>query len=138
MDMRFKSGMFLVFAAAVIIGILAGRSQSPASSATASTVPVLPTAVPRPALDHVSIVSTTNSEMPGRFNPMVLTVHVGQKVTWVNTANANFNATADNGAFTTGVLSPGQTYNWKAKKAGTYTYGDYLHPSLTGTIVVQP
>ena len=70
------------------------------------------------------------------YLPAELTVRVGQKVTWINRDSSGHTATADNGAFNTDVLNPGQKYTWTPKHPGTYSYSDYTQSNLQGTIVV--
>jgi plastocyanin len=72
------------------------------------------------------------------YLPGILTVHVGQTVTWVNLDDKAHTALADNGAFTTPIIGPHESATWAAKQAGTFSYGDYLHPEMHGTIVVAP
>lgn len=137
MDTPFKLATVVILALAVLIGILAGRSQS--FSATAGpTVPAVPTAFPAPPANTVDIVPNRSSNPSGRYDPAILTVRVGTKITWVNRSRVADTATADNGAFNSDVLSPGQHFSWRPSAAGTYQYGSFLYPGERGEIVVQP
>ena len=73
-----------------------------------------------------------------RYDPATITVRVGQRVTWVNTDSIAHTATSDDGTFNTGVLAAGERGSWTPRTSGTYTYGDFLHPDMHGTVVVQP
>ena len=71
------------------------------------------------------------------FAPSSLTVKVGTKVTWTNNDSATHTVTADQGAFDSKDLPPGQSYSFTFTKAGTYAYHCAIHPSMTATVVVQ-
>lgn len=69
------------------------------------------------------------------FNPATLTVKMGDTVTWTNNDSANHQIKSD--TFNSAPLSNGQTYSFTFKTAGTYNYSCAIHPSMTGTIIVQ-
>lgn len=71
------------------------------------------------------------------FSPASVTVKVGTKVTWKNNDSVTHTVTADQGAFDSGDLPPGQSFSFTFTKAGTYSYHCNIHPSMTATIVVQ-
>ena len=71
------------------------------------------------------------------FNPASVTIAVGTAVTWENQDGVNHNVIADDGSFKSLDLSPGQTFSFTFKKAGTYTYTCNIHPNMKGTVVVQ-
>ena len=71
------------------------------------------------------------------FNPPNATVTPGTTVTWVNDDQAPHTATANDGAFDSGTLQPGQSYSFVFDKPGTYAYHCNIHPDMTGTITVS-
>jgi len=71
------------------------------------------------------------------FSPATLTVKVGTTVTWVNSDSVAHSAVSDDGTFDTKLLAPGEKGSYTFTKAGTYTYKCSIHPSMTGTIVVE-
>lgn len=71
------------------------------------------------------------------FNPTSLTVKAGTTVTWVNKDSTTHTVISDNGAFTSGDLSPGLNYTYTFNNTGTYPYHCSIHPSMIGTITVQ-
>jgi plastocyanin len=71
------------------------------------------------------------------FNPPNATVAPGTTVTWVNDDQAPHTATANDGAFDSGTLQPGQSYSFAFDKPGTYAYHCNIHPDMTGTITVS-
>ncbi len=134
MDLLFKAGLVIVLGAAVLIGIVAGRSQPPFVS-SAAPLPTA-TAIAAPPPGEVDIVPNPSGQPPDVYRPSTLVVRVGDTVTWFNRSGTDESVTADNGAFGSDVLGTGQPYQWKATKAGTYSYGSYLDPDLRGTIQV--
>jgi plastocyanin len=71
------------------------------------------------------------------FNPQTVTVKVGAVVTWQNNDTVSHDVVADDGTFDTKMLAPGEKGSYTFTKAGTYTYKCGIHPSMTGTIVVE-
>lgn len=71
------------------------------------------------------------------FSPPSLTVKVGATVTWTNNDTVTHTVVADDGSFKSGDLGQGASYQFTFKTAGTYTYKCSIHPSMTGTVVVQ-
>lgn len=74
------------------------------------------------------------------FNPATLTVKPGTVVTWVNQDSAPHTVVSDAGdpaAFSSGQLSTGGTYTVTFTTTGTYGYHCTIHPSMTGTVIVQ-
>jgi plastocyanin len=70
------------------------------------------------------------------FQPPSLSVPVGTGVTFRNDDGEAHTFTADSGAFDSGVLSGGQSFNFTFGTAGTFTYHCNIHSSMRGTIVV--
>lgn len=136
MDTAFKLALVVIFGGAVIIGIAAGRSQAAPTAAAAPTPTA--TALPVPAANQVEIVPGSSNDQPALYDPSVLPVHSGDKVTWTNLSSSPETATADNGAFNSDVLSPGQSYTWTAGRTGRFPYGSYLSPGVRGEIDVVP
>jgi plastocyanin len=71
------------------------------------------------------------------FSPKTLTVNQADIVKWTNADNVNHQLVANNGAFASPILKPGNTYSFTFNAAGTYHYHDALKPTLTGTITVK-
>ena len=58
-------------------------------------------------------------------------------MTWVNDDQAPHTATANDGAFDSGTLQPGQSFSFTFTQPGTtYAYYCAIHPSMTGTVTV--
>ena len=71
------------------------------------------------------------------FDPPNTTVSAGTTVTWVNDDQVPHTATANDGAFDSGTLQPGQSYSFAFDKPGTYAYHCNIHPYMTATVTVS-
>jgi plastocyanin len=70
----------------------------------------------------------------GGFTPAVITVSVGDSVTWHNADNANHQVVANNGTFASPVLKPDDTYTQTFNTAGKVNYHDALATRHTGSV----
>lgn len=132
----FKLLVMAVVIVAVIVGVLAGHSQSP--SAAARVVASSPTPIPAAGPLKINIVPSASTTTTAAFSPVLLTVHVGQTVTWTNISQTNQSITADDGRFTSNVLTEGSRYRHRFKRSGTFGYGSYLDPTVHGVVQVLP
>ncbi|GAC1474024.1 MAG: hypothetical protein PVSMB7_28640 [Chloroflexota bacterium] len=71
------------------------------------------------------------------FQPAVLTIAAGTSVTWTNQDSAAHAIAGNAGDFSSGTLNTGASYTFAFTRAGTYAYHCSIHPSMTGSIVVQ-
>lgn len=69
------------------------------------------------------------------FDPSPLRIAVGGRVAWTNVGVLPHTVTAD--GFDSGVMRPGDTFEWTFEETGTYDYLCALHPGMTGRIVVE-
>ncbi|MFA4826359.1 MAG: cupredoxin family copper-binding protein [Methanoregula sp.] len=75
------------------------------------------------------------------FSPATLTIKTGATVTWTNDDSAPHTVVSDAGSpvpFTSPQLATGASYPQTFTRAGTYGYHCSIHPSMKGTIVVEP
>jgi len=70
------------------------------------------------------------------FQPDVLQVRVGAKVTWTNDDTVAHTVTADTNSFASGNLQPGGSFSFTFTRPGTYAYHCSIHPSMHGSVVV--
>jgi amicyanin len=93
-------------------GVLLAQAQSPAAAA-------------------VSIDNFT-------FNPPTLTVKAGTTVTWTNKDDIPHGiAASGNTIKRSNALDTDDKYSFTFTTPGTYQYFCYIHPHMTGTIVVE-
>jgi len=71
------------------------------------------------------------------FNPGTITVSENTTITWTNKDPVDHTVTSDNGLFDSGNISSGGTYSHLFTTAGSYPYYCTIHPSMTGTVVVN-
>jgi len=73
------------------------------------------------------------------FNPQRLTVKAGTTVTWTNKDDIPHGIASANNTFTRSkALDTDDSFSFTFTTPGTYQYFCYLHPRMTGTIVVEP
>jgi plastocyanin len=88
------------------------------------------------AADHAAHDHVVSVQIAG-FEPQVLSIKTGERITWVNKDLFPHTATADNKAFDSGSIAPAGTWTFVAAKPGTYTYTCAFHPTMKGIIRVQ-
>jgi plastocyanin len=74
------------------------------------------------------------------YKPAHITIRPGTKVIWINKDSAQHTATANNGAFDSGLLRKGQRYSRTFKirgKSKKYAYYCTPHPHMKGSITVK-
>jgi plastocyanin len=71
-----------------------------------------------------------------KFSASTVTIHVGTAVRWKNNGPSQHSAKARNGAFNTGLLSPGHSASHTFRHAGKYSYFCSIHPFMHGTVIV--
>lgn len=115
-----------------------GRAAALGLILAAVTSTVLVTAAadaPTPAGTAViSTVSISNFS----FQPAVLTVKAGTRVTWVNHDSTPHTVTSSDKRFSSsGGLDTNDQYSVLFDKPGTYEYFCSLHPMMTGKVIVR-
>ena len=119
--------MFLVIALIVLLGTAACSSAPAVTNA-------LPTAPPSSApVQTGASISVENFQ----FVPQTLTIKVGDTVTWTNNDTAGHNIAIPSLNYTSDIFAQGAKSTYKFDKAGSYPYNCGVHPSMTGTVVVQ-
>ena len=130
-------------------------TQSPTLSPIQTQSAYIPPAGAQPTLPMANLGTSTypapSTEPPAsqtgevsvnisgfKFDPASITVKVGTTVTWTNLDTAAHTVTADDGSWTSDSLKQGATYSHTFDQAGTYTYKCNFHPTMVGTIVIQP
>jgi len=88
-------------------------------------------AAPALAADHAVTIKGM------AFDPPMLSVAVGDTVTFTNEDGAPHTATALDGSFDTGRLNRGGVAQVSIGTAGTFEYKCLIHPMMTGAISAQ-
>jgi plastocyanin len=105
----------------------------------------------RPVLLALTLTAGANAAAPAplpavatvhikdfKFAPTPLTVHAGDRVTFVNDDDEAHTVTATDKSFDSEGLDGAATWQHAFLKAGTYRYFCELHPYMKATIVVLP
>jgi len=73
------------------------------------------------------------------FTPKTITVPVGTTVRWTNNGSAPHTVTSTSSpkAFDSGTLNSGDTFQHTFTTAGQFPYRCNIHPSMTGTVIVE-
>jgi amicyanin len=72
------------------------------------------------------------------FTPQALTVKAGTTVTWTNKDDIPHGIAATGNAFKrSNAMDTDDTYSFTFTTPGTYQYFCYIHPHMTGTIVIE-
>ena len=72
------------------------------------------------------------------FNPQAVTVKAGTTVTWTNKDDIPHGIAVTNNAFPRSkALDTDDSFSFTFTTPGTYQYFCYIHPHMTGSIVVE-
>jgi len=110
-------------------------NSSPTQAEPANVPPVSAPST-QPAVSQSSEMSIKINGF--KFDPADTTIKVGTTVTWTNQDASAHTVTADDGSWSSDSLNQGATYSRTFDQAGNYSYQCSIHPSMVGTIVVQP
>jgi plastocyanin len=72
------------------------------------------------------------------FDPATITIKVGGTVTWTNQDSVVHTVVADDKSWSSDNMAKGASYSHTFDTAGTFTYICGVHPSMQGTVIVQP
>jgi plastocyanin len=122
--------------------LLAACNGGPA--VTPADTPLLPVTTPPPAV-ATPAPTPGNGDVSGEidivdfgYQPATYEVSVGTTVTWTNTGNAPHTVTFDDGSVDSGQLASGETFEHTFDDEGTFDYLCTVHPSMRGTVTVNP
>jgi plastocyanin len=72
-----------------------------------------------------------------RFTPPTLTVHRGDRVTWINKDLFPHTASASSGAFDSQGIAPNSSWTYTVRTPGSYPYTCRFHTTMQGTLIAQ-
>ncbi len=73
-----------------------------------------------------------------KYEPAMLTVTAGTKVTWINDDNSPHTVTDKGKAFRSSALDTKDTFSYTFTTPGEFTYFCTIHPMMVGKVVVKP
>jgi plastocyanin len=72
-----------------------------------------------------------------KYQPSILTVKVGDTIEWKNADIFPHTVTAVDKSFDSTVISPGHSWKFIFRTAGTFDYFCTLHPNMRAKLIVQ-
>ena len=90
------------------------------------------------ALAPSALAATKNVALArSGFVPASVTIDVGDTITWTNNDTVNRSVVFDSGLFSSGILTPGQSFAHTFTQNGTLRYRDGTRTRIRGTVVVR-
>lgn len=129
----------MAFRKILIVAILAAGAASSAcsSSSSPSSSSTPPTTTSTGTSATVSIPTGASGLTTTAFGANPLTVAAGTTVTWINNDSTAHTSAANNGLWSSAIIGPGQTFQFRFTTAGTFPYRCTIHPNMVGTVTVQ-
>lgn len=98
-----------------------------------------PTEVASATSDPVPSGNVFEVEISGfAFEANTITIKAGDTVTWTNHDSSPHTVVADDGSFKSNSLKNDASFSQTFDTAGTFSYHCGIHPSMTGTVIVEP
>ena len=116
-----------------------GERTTTTQPATTTTAKPVATTRPRPTttVAQASLVIHINLNSP-QFEPAVGAVRAGSVVRWTNSDSAPHSVESDDpGAFTSPMIPPGGSWDFKTKATGSFNYHDGTRPYAVGQLQVS-
>lgn len=135
--------LFGVGVAIVAIAVILVGCSSASTTTTAGPTGGIVTTVPSETATTTggggsSGGATVEVKMEGMaFSPQTVTIKVGDTVNWTNMDQPPHNATAVDKSWKTSTFGTGESGSVTFTTAGTFPYICTVHPSMTGTVIVQ-
>jgi len=122
---------------AVLAGVLGLVVVLGAGCGSNTTTPTTPKTTPKTTPSTSPSGAKSVKIVDFAFEPSSMTVPVGTTVTWTNSGAVAHTVTSDTGAFGSGQLQPGATYQFTFSAPGTFPYHCSNHPTqMLATITV--
>ena len=110
-----------------------GQQAYPAATYAAAT-----SASPAVQSDAQGDTGTSVAISGMQFQPATIKVKSGESVTWFNNSNMPHTVTGTSGSgLASQTMGNGGAFAHTFSEPGTYTYVCALHPSMTGTVIVE-
>ena len=72
-----------------------------------------------------------------QFKPATLSVHRGDRITWMNKDLFPHSATGPKGTFDSASIPAGGSWTFVAGESGTFAYTCIFHPTMKATLTVR-
>lgn len=120
-------------------GTKAGASSTTttAKRSTAPTAPIQTTTTqPAQTVREIHIYGD-NDAGHDPLEPLTQTAYVGSIIRWINNDKVPRSVRAASGQFASPPIAPGASWEYAARTAGEFDYGDDTRPYVTGKLVVS-
>jgi len=124
-----KKNLIIVVSVIILIIVIFYLTMNSKSTSYSSTSNM--TSIPTSEVSSPNSVSIKNFS----FNPETLTIKAGETVTWTNNDSAVHNIKFD--SFISPSINIGESYKHTFNAPGTFNYSCGIHPTMTGTIIVN-
>jgi plastocyanin len=131
--MTLRRGLLVTAVALAALTLAACSTTSGSTTTSASTTTTAAGSTTTTAPDAGTTVTIHNLA----FDPGTLIVTVGTTVTWVNDDGTTHTVTADGGAFDSGHLAAGATFQFTFDQVGDFPYHCSIHTTMHGIISVK-
>ena len=131
--MTLRRGLLVTAVAVAVLALAACSTTSTSTTTSGSTTTTAAGSTTTTAPDAATTITIHNLA----FDPSTIIVTVGTTVTWVNNDGTTHTVTADGGAFDSGSLAGGATFQFTFDQVGDFAYHCSIHPSMQGTISVK-
>src|SRR4051812_6162256 len=85
----------------------------------------------------INIIKLTEEPGDYGYDQINLRIAPGDSVIWLNTGLESHTVTADNGAFDSQEIDPGESWAFMFSEPGRYTYYCARHPRMDGRVMVE-
>jgi plastocyanin len=123
MNIKLTGAFFVI---AIVLAGCAPQAAAPVASIPATSLPVVSGSEAKINISGFA------------FDPVTITIKVGETVTWTNQDNVVHTVAADDNSWTSDNLGKGASFSHTFNTAGTFTYHCGVHPNMKGTVIVQP
>jgi amicyanin len=104
-----------------------GHRAKPAAAVDTTTVSAGPSA-------GLTVVRIANLS----FGANEVRVRAGTRVRWVNADQVQHSVTSEDGAFDSGLIDSGRSFERVFDRPGSYSYHCTPHPFMHGRVIVEP
>lgn len=126
-----------LFSVLALVACGSTASTGSATTPTATSAPAASSATASVPGADVTVPLVDDPKTVGAFQPVKLSIKVGQTVGWINVSGQPHNVIFDDKSVgASDLLQKGQTYKLTFSKAGIYKYSCTLHPGMDGEIDV--
>jgi plastocyanin len=115
-------------------GIGGASTTTTAKAGTAATVSTATTAPA--AVQTIREIHIFGDDAGLPLDPQIQTAYTGSVIRWVNKDTVARAVRADGGQFASPLIQPGASWDYTARTAGTFAYGDDTRPYVKGELRV--